>query len=89
VSGRFQGFTARRAEPALHHAANSLHICEQNGIGDFDLAFAYEALARAYAIDGNNSKVKEFRELALVAAENIKDKGDKKYFLSELTSIKM
>ncbi len=77
-----------RVEPALHHAANCLQICEQYGIGGFDLAFAYEALARAHAIEGNISKVKEFRELALAAAENIKEKDDKIYFLSELASIK-
>ena len=77
-----------RSEPALHHASNCLKICEQHGIGDFDLAFAYEALARAYAIEGNNSKVEEFSKLALAAAENIKEKDDKKYFLSELASIK-
>jgi hypothetical protein len=79
---------AGRADPALHHAANSLEICQKHGIGDFDLAFAYEALARAYAIEGNNSKVEEFHKLALAAAENIKEKDDKKYFLSELESIK-
>src|SRR5690606_16440823 len=39
-----------RAEPALHHARRCLEICEAHGIGDFDLAFAYEALARASAV---------------------------------------
>ncbi len=36
-----------RAEPAVYHATRCLEICEANHIGDFDLAFAYEALARA------------------------------------------
>jgi hypothetical protein len=79
---------AGRADPALHHAANSLQICQKHGIGDFDLAFAYEALARAYFIEGNNSKFEESRELALAAAENINEKDDKEYFLNELASIK-
>jgi hypothetical protein len=35
-----------RGEPALWHARRCLEMCEANGIGDWDLAFAYEALAR-------------------------------------------
>ncbi|KAF0112263.1 MAG: hypothetical protein FD147_324 [Chloroflexi bacterium] len=38
-----------RAEPTLHLAMNSLNMCETNHIGDFDLAFAYEAHARGHA----------------------------------------
>ena len=38
-----------RSEPALYHARRSLQICKDNRIGDFDLAFAYEAIARASA----------------------------------------
>lgn len=79
---------AGRTEPALHHAVNSLQICQEHDIGDFDLAFAYEAIARAYFIERKSAKVEEFRELALTAAEAIKGKDDKDYFLSELNSIK-
>jgi hypothetical protein len=42
-----------RAEPALHHARRCREICEVNDIGDFDLAFAWEALARAHAVAGD------------------------------------
>jgi len=42
-----------RAEPALHHATRCLQICQENGIGDWDLGFAYEALARAAAVAGD------------------------------------
>jgi hypothetical protein len=38
---------AGREEPALHHANRCLALCEQHGLVDWDLAFAYEALARA------------------------------------------
>jgi len=79
---------AGRSEPALHHAANSLRICLQNNIGDFDLAFAYEALARAYALAGNKQKTTENVALALTASGGIKKKEDKDYFLSELNTIK-
>jgi len=39
-----------RAEPARHHAQRVLDVCLENGIGDWDLGFAYEALARAAAV---------------------------------------
>jgi len=78
---------AGRAEPALHHAANSLRICLQNSIGDFDLAFAYESLARAYALAGNKPKSRENVDLALAASGCIKKKEDKDYFLNELNTI--
>ena len=42
-----------RAEPCLHHAQRYLDICLENGIADWDLAFAYEALARGHAVAGD------------------------------------
>ncbi|MGZ4150682.1 MAG: hypothetical protein ACXVQJ_11610, partial [Actinomycetota bacterium] len=33
-----------RAEPALWHAHGCLDVCEAAGIGDWDLAYAYEAM---------------------------------------------
>ncbi len=42
-----------RGEPAIHHGRRCLEICQQHGIGDFDVAFAYEALTRGYAVSGD------------------------------------
>jgi hypothetical protein len=42
----------QRPEPALYHARRVLDLGQDNGIGDFDLAFAYKALARAHATGG-------------------------------------
>jgi len=77
-----------RPEAALHHADRCLEICEENGIGDFDLAFAYEAHARAHAAAGNESKSQEFIALAEKAAEAIEDEGNRKYTLGELAGVK-
>jgi hypothetical protein len=41
-----------RPELALEYARRCLDTCEANGIGDFDIAFAYEAMARAHAVAG-------------------------------------
>jgi len=43
-----------RPEPAIWHARRCLEHCEANGIGDWDLAYAYEALARAHALAGDD-----------------------------------
>jgi hypothetical protein len=76
-----------RGEPALHHAKKCLEICEANGISDFDIAFAYEALARAYAVSGNGEKSREFVGLGQRAGEQIDDEENRNYFLSELNAV--
>ena len=42
-----------RAEPARYHAARCLTLCDDNGLDDFDRAFAHEAMARALAVAGD------------------------------------
>ena len=76
-----------RGEPALYHAKLCLDTCQENDIGDFDLAFAYEAMARAHAVSRNEEDYEKYRELAEKAGEEIEDKGNKDYFMGELSSI--
>jgi hypothetical protein len=76
-----------RPEPAIVHAKRCLEICQEHGIGDFDLAFAYEALARAYKIAGNESEKEKYVQLAHEAAKNISKEEDRKYFESDMESI--
>ncbi len=78
-----------RAEPALYHARRTLQLCLDNQIGDFDLAFAYEAMARALKI-GSLEEVPEsahYLSLAYQAAEKIKDKEDRQIVLDDLTTL--
>ncbi len=76
-----------RPEGAIFHAQRCLEICEANGISDFDLAFAYEALARAYAAAGDSEKSQHFVQLAKGAGEAIKDEDNREYFLGELRTV--
>ncbi|HSF81110.1 MAG TPA: hypothetical protein VLA49_07745 [Anaerolineales bacterium] len=76
-----------RAEPALYHAQLSLEICQGNDIGDFDLAFAYEALARASAVAGDIPARDRHLEQAVKSGQAIVEAGDRKHFFSELQSI--
>lgn len=76
-----------RAEPALHHARRYLEICREHGIGDFDLAFAYEALARAGAVGGDLEQARSWTEQALAAADDIAEDGDRELLLADLETI--
>jgi hypothetical protein len=52
-----------RSEPALYHAKNCLEICEKNKIGDFNIAFAYEGIAkgkRRCTAESGDKKVPRF-----------------------------
>ncbi|GII04075.1 MerR family transcriptional regulator [Planobispora takensis] len=76
-----------RAEPALHHARRSLEICHAHGIGDWDLAFGYEALARASAVAGEAEQARAWTEQALAAAEDIAQDEDRELLLTDLETI--
>jgi hypothetical protein len=74
-----------RAEPALHHARRGLEICQANGIGDWDLAFAYESLARASAVAGDPAQAHAYREQAL--AVGIAGDEDRELLHADLATI--
>jgi len=74
-----------RAEPALHHAQRVLDLCQENGIGSWDLGFAYEALARAHAIAGDSVRAREFTDRAL--AVDIPGEKDRELLHADLESI--
>jgi DNA-binding transcriptional MerR regulator len=76
-----------RTEPALHHARRVLDICEEHGIGDWDLAFAHEALARAHALAGDRAAAEAARARAHAAAEHIADPQDRELLEADLRTI--
>lgn len=74
-------------EPALLHGHYSLDICLENGYKDFDLAFGYEAVARAAKILGEEELFEMHYAAAEDAALGIEKEEDKTYFLGELKTI--
>jgi tetratricopeptide (TPR) repeat protein len=76
-----------RPEPSLHHAQRCLDICQEHGLRDFDLAFAYEALARGHAVAGDHARAREYTEQALAASEDISEADDRELLLSDLETI--
>ncbi len=76
-----------RAEPARHHARRVLDLCQGNGIGDWDLAFAYEALARAHAVAGDAGQARHYTGQALAAAKDITEDEERAILLTDLETI--
>lgn len=76
-----------RPEPAQYHARRCLDICLENQIGDFDLAYAYEALARASAIAGQPGECDRYLALARESGEKIAEKEDRDIFLNDLATV--
>ena len=77
-----------RSEPCLYHAQRCLQITLENNLQDFDLAFAYEAMARACHMAGNVTESEKYMSLAREAGQAIKDQTDREYFFTELSTIK-
>jgi hypothetical protein len=78
-----------RGEPALHHAQRCLEIAEANpeNMEEFDLPFAYEALARAHRAAGDAAASSRYERVAREAAERMKDVEDRQLVLSDLATL--
>lgn len=75
-------------DQALLHGQYSLDLCLDNSIGDFDLAFAYEAVARAAYLLEDEELYEGYYRMASDAAKQIEQPSDKSHFLNELKGIK-
>jgi hypothetical protein len=69
---------------ALRHAQRCWAITETEGYEDFDRAYACEALARAYSVNGDSVAAQEWRARATAAGALIADDEDRKIFDSDL-----
>jgi hypothetical protein len=73
-----------RGEPAMFHAKRCLEITEELGVGDFDLAFAHEAMARAFAAANDSKNCKKHKDRAQKATNDVKEPEDRKICQGEL-----
>lgn len=76
-------------ESAEYHARKSLSICLNNNIGDIDLAFAYEAFTRIYALKLHKEDFDKYQALAFEASKQITSINNRDYFIGELEKIKL
>jgi hypothetical protein len=79
-----------RAEPALHHATRCLEITEEHAdnVEDWDLPFAYEALARAHAAADNAEESRRYAKLTRESGESIADADDREHLAAELATLR-
>ena len=72
-------------QEALAHALRCLDLTTQyrQEMQDFDLAYAYEGAARAYAPNKNNADYKIYYAKAQAAGEEIADPADKDQFAAD------
>lgn len=73
-------------ESGLFHGKKCLEYCEVGGFKDYDLAFAYEAIYKAYKILNEEENSKIYFEKAKAAGDLIEDPDNKAYFFEELSN---
>jgi DNA-binding transcriptional MerR regulator len=78
-----------RAEPSLHHARRCLELVESSPaeMEDWDIAGAYEALARANLAAGDSEDARRFYELGREATDKIADPEDRKHIEADLDAL--
>ena len=75
-----------RGDEALSHAENCMDITMNESFKDFDLAYAYEGKARAYASLRQSDKMNKCFLNAKATGDTIKKDADRKLFFSDLHS---
>ena len=73
-----------KGDQAMRYAEKTIRITKKHGFNDFDLAYAYEALARAHAAAGNKEECNSWLKKAKEAGNLINGKEDKKIFDGDL-----
>ena len=77
-----------RPEPSLWHARRCLAILEAHGPGeDWDLAAAYEAMARAHWVAGDAEEAARWKIRGIAATGTIGDRDDRQPIEDDLASI--
>ena len=76
-----------RGEPALWHARRCLAINEDNGSADWDIASAYEAMARATLVAGDAAAAADWKAKATAALDGIADQDDRDIIEGDLATL--
>jgi hypothetical protein len=78
-----------RSEPALHHARRCFQICEASpdNMEEWDLPFAYEALARAHSVAGNGEDATRSKQKAHELAKQVADREDREQLEEALATL--
>lgn len=75
-------------EAALYHAKSCFEDTLDHELKDFDLVFAYEAMAYAYKVLGQEDLKKEYLEEGYQAIDQVEKDDDRDYCRSQLDLLK-
>jgi hypothetical protein len=77
-----------QTDAALRHAARCMELTHEHSdlMEDFDWAYAYEGMARAYALEGKPDEARQFRRLAAERGQAIQNEEDRSVFLGDFNS---
>ncbi len=68
---------------SMRHAQRCLDVCQANAIGDFDLAYAFEAMARACWLVNDIPQAQSWYQQMTHAAANIAKPEDAAWFAKD------
>lgn len=71
---------------ALHYAVRCAELTDQaeNDLADFDKPYALEALARAFALQGDKEQAEHYYNHAFTLGESIASEDDRNLFMNDL-----
>lgn len=76
-----------RSEPALWHARRCLAMNEVSPGEDWDIASAYEGMARAFLVSGDLEQVATWKAKAVAALDTIADADDRAVIDGDLATL--
>jgi hypothetical protein len=81
--------TLGRAEPAVFHAERCLAYCEADpdALEDWDLPYAYEALARAHRVAGDEGEAGRLAGRSRELARRVADAEDREHLDADLADL--
>ena len=65
-----------KGKDALNHAEKTMAVTKKHGLIDFDLAYAYECLARSHAALKNRDECKKWYKKSITAGKIIANKNN-------------
>lgn len=76
-----------RGDPAVYHGERCLEWCGRGEVEDWDIAFAHEALARAYKAAGNAEAAERHKQHARELGDAIADPEDREHFDKDFATL--
>ncbi len=77
----------QRPVPAVYYAQRCVALCRERELGDFAIAYGYEALARAAAMVGDKKSYDEIIAKAKEHGDKIEKQEDRDMFMSDFNTI--